>query len=119
MAKILIVDDVTYIRMVYKEFLESKGYDAIEAESGKLALKLIREEKPDLVLMDINMPELSGIEVLQRMRKFDKTTPVLMLTAYGTVDKVLAAQKHGITGYVTKPVNLNDLSQRVIKILNS
>ena len=84
--KILIVDDEKELCNTLREILAEEGYQAFCAHSGQSALEMIKKEKPDLVLLDIYMPKMDGIEVLNRVKKIDKKIVVVMITAYGTLD---------------------------------
>ncbi|BAI79597.1 conserved hypothetical protein [Deferribacter desulfuricans SSM1] len=82
MKKILIIDDDPYIRNFYKEFLEENGFVVIEAENGLEGMKIFREESPNLILLDINMPEKSGLDILKEIKKKNEKIPVFLLTAH-------------------------------------
>jgi len=111
--KILIAEDDRNIRRGLADALELEGYRAIEAADGSEALKLFHECKPDLLLLDIMMPGLSGYEVCRRIRNDDPLVPVIMLTAKGEeIDKVLGLEL-GADDYVTKPFGLRELSARI------
>jgi len=111
--KILIAEDDRNIRRGLADALELEGYRAIEAADGGEALKLFHESKPDLLLLDIMMPGLSGYEVCRRIRNDDPLVPVIMLTAKGEeIDKVLGLEL-GADDYVTKPFGLRELSARI------
>lgn len=103
---ILIVDDEQEICTVLSDSLSREGYRVFVAYEGKKALELARKEKPDLVLLDIMMPKMNGIEVLRRIKKIKKETVVIMLTAYGTLETARGAMKLGAYDYVTKPFDL-------------
>ena len=82
MKKILVVDDEFSIREYYKEFLTDNGYEVILASGGEEGLELFQTEKPDLVLLDISMPDINGMDVLKQMKKTYEKIPVFLLTAY-------------------------------------
>jgi len=112
-SKILIAEDDRNIRRGLADALELEGYQPIEAVDGSEALKLFHETKPDLLLLDIMMPGLSGYEVCRRIRHDDPLVPVIMLTAKGEeIDKVLGLEL-GADDYVTKPFGLRELSARI------
>src|SRR3990170_2063520 len=92
---ILVVDDEKEICTVLSDNLSREGYRVFVAYEGKTALELVRKEKPDLVLLDIKMPKMNGIEVLRRIKKIKKETVVIMLTAYGTLETARKAMKLG------------------------
>jgi len=107
--RVLIVDDEEPLREMLQCFLETKGYGARAASGAKEALALIHEEPPDLILLDIRMPEMDGLETLERIRKVDGQVPVVMMTGFGTVDSAVAAMKLGARDFITKPVKLGEL----------
>ena len=104
MAKnILICDDAAFMRMMIKDILSKNGYNvAGEAENGAKAVEKYNELKPDLVLMDITMPEMDGIEALRQIKKDFPDSKVVMITAAGQKDKMMEAVKLGATEFVSK-----------------
>lgn len=82
MKRILVVDDEFSIREYYKEFLRDNGYDVIVASGGNEGLSMFKTESPDLVLLDISMPDLNGMDVLKEMKQMNDSVPVFLLTAY-------------------------------------
>ena len=104
--KILIVDDERLIRQSLEKALAGQGYAVFSAENGKTALHLLEEESPDLVLLDLKLPDINGIEVLKRLRELDKNLPVLLITAYGSIDTAIQAIRLGAYDYITKPFDL-------------
>lgn len=103
MHKILIVDDEESVRYSFKKLLREPAYRVLDAEDGFQAIAKVEEEAPDLVILDIQMPGLDGLEVLQRIKSLAPKTPVLMITAYGSSDRVIAAMKHGAYEYLGRP----------------
>ena len=113
---ILVVDDETTLRETLVEALEVEGYRAIPAADGREALVRFRADKPDLVLLDVMLPELSGVEVCRILRA-ESAVPIIMLTARdGEVDKVVGLEL-GADDYVTKPFSLRELTARIRAIL--
>ena len=109
---ILVVDDETTLRETLVEALELEGYRAIPAADGREALIRFRADKPDLVLLDLMLPELSGVEVCRILRA-ESPVPIIMLTARdGEVDKVVGLEL-GADDYVTKPFSLRELTARI------
>lgn len=105
MPQILIVDDVDDLRLVLGKFLSRAGHVALMAESGAKALSIIRERKPDIVLLDIGMPEMDGFEVLEAMPRDmgnDPDPPVIVLSAYGDGPKFHRAKQLGASDYFVK-----------------
>jgi DNA-binding response OmpR family regulator len=110
---ILIVEDEVQIAKVLKIELEYEGYEVVIRHDGKSGLETALTEKFDLILLDIMLPELSGIEVLRRLRKAENYTPVILLTARNTtLDKVMGLDQ-GANDYITKPFEMEELLARV------
>lgn len=113
---ILIADDAANIRLMVKDYLQEKGYRVITAENGQEALYVARHEKPDLILLDIMMPELDGYEFIAAYRK-ETDTPIILLTArLEEEDKVLGLEL-GADDYLTKPFGLRELMARIRAVL--
>src|ERR1700686_2206021 len=107
--KIMIVDDERLVRWSLRQKCEEWGYHVIEADSGGPALKLAQHESPDLVLLDVRMPDLTGIEVLDQLKKSGDARAVIMITADPQLDDVKAALKLGAYDFVGKPVDFDEL----------
>jgi len=112
--KILVVDDEQGILDFFEKALNREGYEVRTALNGQAGIKKLHDEKPDLVILDIKMPGIDGIETLRLMKKWDKDVKVLMLTAYGTLDSAKEALTLGATDFITKPFKL-DYIKEVIK----
>ena len=114
MGKILVVDDEIEVVRLLKDFLTSKGYEVHTALNGAEAIALVKEVKPDIVLLDIIMPGMGGIDTLKEIKKIDPTTAVIMVTAL--IDEELAnrAVKLGAFDYITKPINIDYLETCVM-----
>jgi two-component system KDP operon response regulator KdpE len=111
-ASILVVDDEPQIRRVLRSTLTFRGYELVEAASGEEAVELARKTKPDLILLDVNLPGISGIETCRELRRFT-AAPIIMLTVRnGERDKVVALDA-GADDYVTKPFGIEELLARV------
>lgn len=117
MAKILVVDDQLGVRRLLYETFREYQHHVEMAANGTEALELIRTFNPDLVLMDMKMPGMNGIETLRQMRALDLTTQVIMMTAYGDVYNVEEAKELGIIYYLNKPFDLFELRDKVAEIL--
>lgn len=118
MKNILIIDDDKEIRSVLSSILMSEGYEVITAGTGKEALKKIGTHSPDLVLLDIKLPGMNGMKVLEEIKQRDKKLIVIMLTGYGDIKDAVQAIKMGAFNYITKPfeneeilVNINEALQ--------
>src|SRR6478736_5188848 len=109
---ILVVEDETTLRETLADALEAEGFDVLQAADGRAALNLFRSERPDLILLDLMLPELSGIEVCRIIRA-ESGVPIVMLTAKESeLDKVVGLEL-GADDYVTKPFSLRELSARI------
>jgi len=115
--KILVVDDELEIRNLLSQFLTEEGYEVILASNGEEAIELAERENPQVILLDIMMPGIDGIETCKRLKAEEKTRfiPVIMATALW--DKYTEAIEAGAEDFVTKPFNLTELSHRVKSIL--
>jgi DNA-binding response OmpR family regulator len=117
MPKILIVEDEPNMRMGLKDNLEFEGYNVDFADNGEDGLKKILENKYDLILLDVMMPKMSGLDVCRKAREKSITTPIILLTAKGEeVDKIVGLEI-GADDYVTKPFSLRELLARIKAIL--
>lgn len=104
MTKVLIVDDAAFIRMQLKQLLSQNNFEVIgEAENGLEALEKIRELKPDIVTLDITMPEMDGIECMAEINKMPEKPSVIMVTAMGQESNVHKAVMNGAKGFIVKP----------------
>jgi CheY-like chemotaxis protein len=103
MALILIVDDEPDMRLAVRNVLKLRGYEIAEAGDGPSALELARKEKPDLVLLDMRLPGMDGIEVLSGLKKIDASLPVVMITGYGHIRSAVDVMKLGASEYLQKP----------------
>ena len=109
--KILVVDDNTDSIMILRSILESQGFTVHTAQSGLEALEIVTRERPDLVLLDVMMPQMSGIEVLERIKTTHATSkvPVIMVTAKIQDEDVMTGYQHGADYYITKPCTAKQL----------
>jgi len=115
---VLVVDDEPDIRNLLQEILEDEGYAVSVAESASAAQSCIDEQKPDLVLLDIWMPDSDGISLLKNWRKTgDLQFPVIMISGHGTVETAVEATRHGAVDFIEKPVSLAKLLLNVEKAL--
>lgn len=118
MAKILIVDDSRTSRKILGNLLIENGYTVIEAENGEVGVQKYKEEKPDLITMDITMPVMDGLEALQNIRAYDSSAIVIMITAAGQESKMMEAVKHGAKEFITKPFDKDTILPVLQKALN-
>ncbi|RJP76622.1 MAG: response regulator [Candidatus Zixiibacteriota bacterium] len=112
-SRILIVDDEEDICSTLADFLGEKGYEIFTATSGEEALRLVKEVRPHLVLLDIRMPGMDGIEVLRRIRGLDQEAGIIMITAFHDIDIAQEALKLGASDFVTKPLEMSYLEESV------
>jgi len=117
MNTLLVVDDEKDFCTLLSDSLSLEGYRVLTAHNGRKALQLVKKERPDLVLLDIKMPGMDGIEVCKRIKRVKKETAVIMLTAYGTLETARKAMKLGAHDYVTKPVDHSFLKSLVKEAL--
>ena len=106
---VLIVDDERTLARAIKAFLAESGYEAEVAGDGEQALGLLETLRPDVVFSDVRLPGMTGIELLRRIREFDAAIPVVIMTAYGTIEGAVEAVKLGAFDYLKKPVDLEEL----------
>ena len=107
-ARILVIDDEEAIRKSLRMVLEYEGYELIEAASGPEGLETLKREAPDAILLDIKMPGMDGMEVLQQARSRDAHTPILMISGHGTTSTAVEAIKRGATDFLDKPFESTD-----------
>ena len=118
MAKILLVDDAAFMRMMLKNTLSQAGYtDLYEAEDGVKAEEVYQAEKPDLVFMDITMPNMNGLDSLKAIKAFDSNATVVMCSAMGQETMVIDAIKSGAKDFIVKPFKPERILSTVGKIL--
>lgn len=117
MKRILVVEDEKHLRENLKLNLELEGYELVAVEDGKSALKRVKEEHFDLVVLDVMLPEISGFEVCEKMRLDNRDLPVLFLTAKDSSEDVVKGLSIGGDDYLTKPFNLEEFLLRVRALL--
>lgn len=118
MAKIMVVDDAAFMRMMVKDTLSKGGYtDICEASDGAEALQKYKDESPALVLMDITMPNMDGLEALKAIKAHDPSATVVMCSAMGQETMVIEAIKSGAKDFIVKPFKANRILDTVAKII--
>ncbi len=117
--KILVVDDEHLIRWSLEQNLKKQGYEVFTAGSGEDALKVLREESPDLMLLDIQLPGINGLEVLERIKDLEIDVIVIMITALGVLETAVKAMRMGAYDYINKPFNLDELAIVIKKALET
>jgi nitrogen regulation protein NR(I) len=115
--KILIVDDEESVRYSFRKLFREPGCEIIEASNGLEAIAVIKNDLPDLVLMDIEMPGLNGLDAIQKIKALHPQLPVIIITAFGTTERVIAAMKYGAYEYLEKPFDVGRLKEVVSEAL--
>ncbi|SCW62545.1 two-component system, response regulator, stage 0 sporulation protein F [Paenibacillus tianmuensis] len=111
--KLLIVDDQNGIRILLMEVFSSEGYETYQASNGKLALEIVSNVSPDLVLLDMKIPGMDGLDILKHIKSIDASIKVIMMTAYGELDMIKEATDLGAIMHFTKPFDIDELRQAV------
>jgi DNA-binding response OmpR family regulator len=114
-----VIDDEQGIRNLLDTLLRRKGYDVVLAESGSKGLELFRRERPDVIVLDLIMPEMTGLAVLRQIRSLDSKKPVIVLTGAGTAEAEQQVRALGVTEYVEKEFSLHRLGDALNRLLNN
>src|SRR3954454_12543813 len=114
---ILIVDDETHVRLSFRTALETDGYAVEEAKDGQEALGHLERNAPPLVLLDLKMPGLGGMEMLRRLRDAGNAVPVVIITAHGTIPDSVQAMKLGAIDFLSKPITPKELRRVVREVI--
>jgi two-component system response regulator (stage 0 sporulation protein F) len=112
-GKILIVDDQFGIRILLNEVLHKEGYETFQAANGVQALDIATKHSPDLVLLDMKIPGMDGIEILRRMKQMNEDIRVIIMTAYGELDMIQKAKDLGAITHFAKPFDIDDIRKVV------
>ncbi len=115
MKRILVVDDEEGIRLLYQEELRDVGYEVVTAKSGEEALRMVKQQKPDLITLDIRMAEMDGSEFLQELRKMHRDLPVIVCTAYD--DYRQDFRLWASDGFITKSSDIWELKAKIAELL--
>ena len=116
-GRILVVDDEEFVRYVLKEMLVTADYDVATADNGRQAMLLFMRERFDLIIADIVMPEMDGIEVLRAVKEIDSAMPVILISGYPSAETAVRVTEMGAAEYITKPFNTDMLKLTVAKVL--
>jgi len=117
MNRVLIADDAAFMRMILKNMLEKNGFQVVgEADNGAVAVKKFNELKPDIVTMDITMPEMDGIQALKEIKKLDSNSKIVMISAMGQESYVREAVMLGAKGFIVKPFKEDYVIQTLSKL---
>jgi DNA-binding NtrC family response regulator len=117
MANILIVDDDPRIPVLLKELLKSEGYESVLATNGMHALELIKQEAFDLIITDLRMPHMNGMELLREVKTLWPSIPVIMITAYASDKTAVESAKLGVFDYLAKPFKVEELIAAIDRAL--
>lgn len=118
MARVLIVDDAAFMRMMLKDILEKNGFEIVgEASNGLKAVEIYKAEKPDVVTMDITMPDMDGIEAVKEIKSFDPAAKVIMCSAMGQQTMVMDAIRAGAKDFIVKPFQADRVIDAIRKVL--
>lgn len=115
---VLLVEDEITLSMIIKDTLEDEGFELTHVSNGIKGLNSFHARKPDVVIADVMMPEMDGFEMVKRIRKFDRTTPVLFLTARSTLEDLVDGFNLGANDYLKKPFKMLELVMRVKALVN-
>ena len=114
-GKILIVDDQYGIRILLNEVFQKEGYQTYQAANGFQAIDIVLNDRPDLVVLDMKIPGMDGIEILKRMKVIDPEIRVIIMTAYGELDMIQEAKDLGAITHFAKPFDIDDIRAAVKK----
>jgi len=117
--KILVVDDEKLIRWTLEQHLVKEGYEVATADSAEKGMQIINDDTPDLVLLDNRLPEMTGLELLEKLHVQERGIMVIMITAYGMVETAVKAMKFGAYDYISKPFNLDEITFVIRKALEA
>ncbi|WP_416828064.1 response regulator [Ectobacillus polymachus] len=112
-GKILIVDDQYGIRILLNEVFQKEGYQTFQAANGFQAIDIVVNDKPDLIILDMKIPGMDGIEILKRVKQIDKSIKVILMTAYGELDMIQEAKQLGALMHFAKPFDIDELRNAV------
>ena len=116
-ASILIIDDEVLTLNNLKRALTKEGYEVLVADSGETGIEIFRKNRPNIVLADLMLPGIDGIEVLKQIKGMDATTSVIMITAYEIIEKAIEAMKLGAYDYLMKPFKITELKASIARAL--
>jgi len=118
MARILVVDDAAFMRMMVRDMLKKIGHQVVgEAGDGFHGVQMYKELKPDLVTMDVTMPEMDGVEAVKEIIAFDKDAKIVMISAMGQQAIVMDCIKAGAKDFIVKPFNIDRVAEAIKKVL--
>jgi len=115
--RIVVIDDEPLMRITIQDALVAEGYKVINAETGGNGLTLFRENQADIVITDLRLPDMDGVQILREVKALSPETQVIMITAYGSIDSAVTAMKDGASDYLTKPFSMDELLLIIKRIL--
>jgi two-component system response regulator AtoC len=119
MEKILVIDDDESIRQTLSNYLKRLGYSVLSAEDGKIGFDIIQNQQPDLIISDIKMPNLTGLELLKKVKEIDPLTKIILITAHDDVQTTIDAMQNGAYDYLEKPLDIERLKVTIARALES
>lgn len=118
MKRVLIVDDAAFMRMMVKDILQKNGFEVVgEGSNGIQAVELYKQERPDVVTMDITMPDMDGIEAVKQIKAFDSNAKIVMCSAMGQQSMVMDAIKAGARDFIVKPFQADRVLEAINKVI--
>ncbi len=105
--KVLLIEDEKIPREQLAKVIRKEGFEVLVAENGRVGLDIFKKEHPEIVVTDVKMPDVDGLEVMHTVRKFSKNVQVILITGYGETDTVIAALREGALDYLKRPLYLN------------
>ncbi len=119
MAKVLVVDDSKVQKITMQEYLVAMGHQVVEASNGNEGVEMAEKERPDLILMDIIMPDLNGFQAVRKLKRLDtvKHIPVIMVSTKSMRVDQIWAQRQGAADYITKPIDRKEFEEKVSKYI--
>jgi two-component system nitrogen regulation response regulator GlnG len=118
-ARLLVIDDEASVCYSFRRVFGARGIEVSTAATAKAGLDSVRANRPDVIVLDLQLPDRSGMEVYQAIRKRDARLPVIFMTAHGTKDTAIEAMKQGAFDYLVKPVDFDHLSQVISRALEA
>ncbi len=115
--RVLVVDDQKGVRRLLEELFKKEGYEVNVAVDGRDSIEKVKANTPDIILMDMKMPNMNGLEASEEIIKYDSNIPIIMMTAYGEMEIVQKALEVGVRQYITKPFDIIDLRNLVRSVL--
>src|SRR3972149_2062844 len=115
--KIMVVDDEPLMRVTIQDALVGEGYEAVSVETGRKGVDLLHKAQWDILITDLRLPDMDGIQILKEVKPLNPQTDVILITAYGSIDSAVTAMKEGASDYLTKPFSMDELLLILKRIL--